>query len=56
MLANIIKLIPTFILAALVKHNYSLRKRGIIPDALYWADEELVRRNYQHFIDLWEEA
>ena len=53
---NIIKIVPTLILVALTKENYGLRKRGIIPDVLYWADEELVRRNYQYFIELWEDA
>ena len=53
MLAKIAKIMPTFILVLLTKCNYSLRKQGKLPDEWYWADWELVQRNYQYFIELW---
>lgn len=46
------KLIPTFILVALTKRNYKLRKQHKLPDRWYWADLELLCRGYGGY-DLW---
>lgn len=43
-----VRAIPTFILVALVKKDYTLRSLGLKPDQMHWADSELFRRGHDY--------